>query len=111
MIESAPATAAAFDRLADAFDDVLTRGQMMGRPCLFLADGGRRRMLACLDAEVLGIRLGRETDAFSEAMALPGASVFSPGSGRKQFKDWVGLPAGESERWEPLLVRALDAER
>ncbi|UDY34684.1 hypothetical protein [Dermatobacter hominis] len=109
MIESEPATAAAFDRLAETFGDVLTRGQMMGRPCLFLADGGRRRMLACLDAEVLGVRLGRTTDAFADALALPGASVFSPGSGRKQFKDWVGLPAVASERWEPLVAQALES--
>jgi hypothetical protein len=107
VIESTPTTAAAFDDLADAFADVLTRGQMMGRPCLFLVADGRRRMLACLDAEVLGVRLGRTTDAFAEALAAPGAAVFSPGTGRKRFADWVGLPAEASDRWEPTVAVAV----
>ena len=108
MIESEPTTAAAFDALVDAFQQVASRGQMMGRPCLFVEVDGSRKMLACLDAEVLGVRLGRDTGAFAEALAVPGAGVFSPGTGRKQFKDWVGLPADASDRWETFVERALD---
>jgi hypothetical protein len=108
VIESAPSTAAAFERLVAEFDAVASRGQMMGRPCLFVAADGKRRMLACLDAEVLGVRLGRDTEAFASALAVPGAAVFSPGSGRKQFKDWVGLPSDASDRWESFVARALD---
>jgi len=111
MIESRPATTAAFDSLAASFDELLERGQMMGRPCLFLATGDRRRMLACLDAEVLGVRLGRTSDAFADAMAVPGATVFSPGAGRRGFADWVALPAAEHACWEHHVTAALALAR
>jgi hypothetical protein len=107
MIDSLPTTSAAFAELAASFDEVLDPGQMMGRPCLFLVTQGRRQMLACLDAEVLGVRLGRTTDAFAEAMAVPGATVFSPGAGRRAFADWVALPATEHAGWEHHVAAAL----
>ncbi|SEE94645.1 hypothetical protein [Ruania alba] len=96
-----------FDDLADHFAPELRRGVMMGRPMLALEG----RMLACLDSGMLGVRLGRESSAFAEAMELPGATLFAPGKGPKQFRDWAAIPAEHSSEWAYFVAAAIEARR
>jgi hypothetical protein len=101
MIES-PA-AAEFDDLASRLTvHGATRAQMMGRPMLSV--GGK--MFACLDGPVLGVKLGRETPEFAEALGLPGAAVFSPGNSKRNFLDWVALPVDAVDDWERFAMAA-----
>jgi hypothetical protein len=102
MIES-PAQSE-FDELASTLAaEGATRSQMMGRPMLSI--GGK--MFACLDGPVLGLKLGRSTAEFAEALDLPGASVFSPGEGKRNFLDWVALPLDTVEEWERYARAAM----
>jgi hypothetical protein len=86
------------------FDDLATslavagaiRAQMMGRPILKIAG----KMFACLDGPVLGVKLGRETPEFAEALDVPGAAIFSPGNSQRNFLDWVALPLDAVDDWE-----------
>ena len=80
----------------------VTPGQMFGMPCLkrdgkvvagFWKDGG------------LTVKLTDE-NARNEALALPGVDLFDPGMGRK-MREWVLVPADQSDRWNELVERAL----
>lgn len=98
----------------DAFDDLAgslvpqgaRRGTMMGRPMLSL--GGK--MFACLNAGMLGLKLGAGSESHTAALAVPGATLFSPGKDRV-FKDWVSLPADQADDWERFAVDAMEKLR
>ncbi|MBO3083284.1 hypothetical protein [Cellulomonas fengjieae] len=81
-------------------DDLVARGatraQMMGRPILKV---GSTMFAGHVGGDRLVVRLGRDTDAFAEALALPGATVWEPGDSGRQFKDWVALPAALEDEW------------
>ncbi len=103
MTDAPPPAAREFDALAEALaEQGAARSRMMGRPMLTL-DG---RMFACLDAGMLGLRLGEQNPAHAEALALPGAEIFSPGQGRR-FRDWVSLPVDRADDWERFAVAAM----
>ena len=92
-----------FDELATTLAmDGATRSQMMGRPMLSI--GGK--MFACLDGPVLAVKLGRSSEEFEEALDVPGASVFSPGQGTRNFLDWVALPLDAVDDWERYATAA-----
>lgn len=76
---------------------------MMGRPMLSI-DG---RMFACLDGDVLGIRLGAEAEEHREALELPGAALFSPGDKGRVFRDWVAIPTASAAHWEEFATAAM----
>lgn len=95
------AAEAAFAALAERFEGELTRGVMMGRRIL-KRDG---RMIACVDGDGLGIRLGAGSGAFTAAMALPGAALFGPGRSAG-FRDWVSLPVALADRWDEFVELA-----
>ncbi|MFT4122588.1 MAG: hypothetical protein QM635_02025 [Microbacteriaceae bacterium] len=98
------AASAAFDAVAAHFAGRLDVGMMMGRRTL--RDGGR--MIACLDADGLGIRLGRGTPVIEQALAVPGATLFAPGRSAP-FRDWASLPTAQRDRWAEFVERALSA--
>lgn len=95
------------ESFADLVDDLVPSGarrsQMMGRPMLAI-DG---RMFACLDGDVLGIRLGAGTDEHRQALEVPGAALFSPGDKGRTFRDWVAIPSASADRWEEFAVAAM----
>jgi hypothetical protein len=94
-----------FDELAASLAaDGATRSQMMGRPMLSV--GGK--MFACLDGPVLGVKLGRSSEEYAEALDLPGASVFSPGQSKRNFLDWVALPLDAIDDWERFARVAME---
>jgi hypothetical protein len=81
-------------------DDLVARGatraQMMGRPILKV---GSTMFAAHVGGDRLAVKLGRDTVAFAEALALPGAAVWSPGDSARLFRDWVALPASLEDEW------------
>jgi len=93
----------AFDALAARFEGALERGRMMGRPTLQLG----RRMVACLDGDVLGIRLDRAGPDLERALTLPGTGLFAPGSGTRRFRDWAGLPVELADAWDEYVAASV----
>ena len=81
-------------------DDLVARGatraQMMGRPIL---KAGSTMFAAHVGGDRLAVKLGRDTTAFADALALPGAAVWSPGDSGRLFHDWVALPASLEDDW------------
>ena len=92
-----------FDALFEALPPDVRRGRMMGRPSVTI--GGR--MVACLNGEVMGIRLMRTSTEFADALELPDAALFDPSGKGRPFKDWVELPVTQSAHWAPLVLAAL----
>jgi len=76
----------------------------MGRPSVTIAG----RMVACLNGEVLGIRLMRTSPEFTDALALDGAELFDPSGKGRPFRDWVAVPVAEAAHWAPLVIAALE---
>ena len=81
-------------------DDLVARGatraQMMGRPILKV---GSTMFAAHVGGDRLAVKLGRDTASFAEALALPGAAVWSPGDSGRLFHDWVALPSSLEDEW------------
>ena len=86
-----------YDALAD---DLVARGatraQMMGRPILKV---GSTMFAAHVGGDRLAVKLGRDSAEHAEALALPGATVWSPGDSGRLFYDWVALPASAEDEW------------
>lgn len=94
-----------FDAVTGALGDEVVRKQMMGCPILMRAGG---RMVACLDADVLAVKLGRDTVEYADALAIPGAEVWSPKESHREFSDWVGIPVASSDAWLDWTRTAID---
>jgi hypothetical protein len=103
---SSPDAQQRFEELVESLGPDVRRAQMMGRPTIMSG----RTMVACLSGEKLGVKLGRDTPRFAEALEVEGAEVFAPGPGHT-FKDWVAIPATSGETWLPFTVAALEAAR
>ena len=86
-----------YDALAD---DLVARGatraQMMGRPILKV---GSTMFAAHVGGDRLAVKLGRDSAEHAEALALSGATVWSPGDSGRLFYDWVALPASTEDEW------------
>jgi hypothetical protein len=101
MPQISDATRTLYDEVADRLaDQGVTRGSMFGMPCLKIG----KKVLAGLWGDAMNFKL--PPDALAEALALPGAEPFDPGMGRP-MKEWVVVPAAESERWADLAERSL----
>ena len=88
--------------------DLLARGAnvgaMFGKRAL-LANG---KAFACLKDDTLAFRLGADTPAHTEALALPGAGLFDPSGKKRPFKDWVAVPSAQSAHWRRLARLAYE---
>jgi hypothetical protein len=101
MPQISDATRTLYDEVADRLaDQGVTRGSMFGMPCLKIG----KKVLAGLWGDAMNFKL--PPDALAEALAVPGAEPFDPGMGRP-MKEWVVVPAAESERWADLAERSL----
>ena len=76
---------------------------MFGMPCL-KRDTGKVLAGSWKDGGIT-VKL---TDATQReaALALPGVALFDPGMGRV-MKEWVHVPAEQSERWVALVEQAI----
>jgi TfoX N-terminal domain len=98
---------------ADAFEQLaeelaprgVTTGAMFGKQAL-MAEG---KAIACLKDDMLAFRLGAGTGAHTEALDLPGTTLFDPSGKKRPFKDWVAVPAQHKQQWHRLAEQALDA--
>ncbi len=105
MMDASNQTALAeFAKVVEALGPEVTRKQMMGCP-IIMREG---KMVACLDAEVFAVKLGRTRDEHAEALALPGAATWSPKESHRQFSDWVGIPVSLTSAWLEWTRTAID---
>jgi len=81
-----------------------TAGAMFGKRAL-KANG---KAFACLKENDLAFRLGDGTPDHEATLDLPGARLFDPSGGGRPFKDWVAVPAEQSDEWPWLARLALD---
>ena len=95
------------------FDDIaadlaavgVTSGKMFGARALKLD----AKALGCLLRNgAMAFKLGADSPAHAEALALPGAELFDPSGQGHPFKDWVEVPAEQSDHWLRLAEAALD---
>lgn len=97
---------AQFDEIVD---DLAPRGVLPG--ALFgarsLTYGGKA--FATFRRDRLAIKLGAGTVAHAEALALEGAEPFDPSGKGRPMKDWVAVPASQSDAWPRLAEAGLDA--
>lgn len=96
-------------RFDEIVDDLASRGVLPG--ALF---GARSLTLdgtafACLKGDHLAVRLGEGSAPHGAALALDGASLFDPSGKGRPFRDWVAVPADESDEWRRLAEAGLDA--
>ncbi|MGA8987583.1 hypothetical protein [Aeromicrobium sp.] len=69
------------------------------------------RAFASFRRERMAVKLDADTAPHSEALALPGAEPFDPSGKGRPLKDWVMVPAGQSDSWRRLAAAGLDAMR
>ncbi len=65
------------------------------------------KAIGCLYGDAVAFKLGRESPAHAEALALPGAVPFDPSGMDRPFKDWVVVPLASSGKWPSLADAAL----
>ncbi|MDF2444001.1 MAG: hypothetical protein JWR01_2204 [Subtercola sp.] len=108
-----PTPEESFEALAaELLEQGAERSQMMGRP-MFAVNG---RMFACLSSDRLAVRLGAGTPELDDALALPGATLFSPGNAKsggahRVWRDWASLPVSAAEDWHDFANLALHHRR
>lgn len=95
---------AQFTKIAETLEGEVARRQMMGCPIL-MREG---KMVACLDADVFAVKLGRTREEHAEALGIPGAALWSPKESHRQFSDWVGIPLSQSDVWLEWTRAAID---
>ena len=81
----------------------LRPSSMFGMPCL-KRDNGKVVAGYWRDGG-MAVKLTDEAER-EAALALPGATLFDPGMGRP-MREWVHVPAGQSDRWLELAERAI----
>ncbi|GAA1684956.1 hypothetical protein GCM10009765_37880 [Fodinicola feengrottensis] len=97
----------------EVFDDIVddlagrgvSAGKMFGARAIML-DG---KAICCLKRAEFGVKLGAGSAAHEKALALPEAVLFDPAGKGRPFKDWVALPASQSEHWPTLAQAAVQA--
>jgi len=99
---------ARYDEIADdlaAQNDDVTLGQMMGMPAI--KRSGKMVGGFSNDEGAMVFKLPDEA-AREHALALRGAHLFDPSSGRRApMNEWVVVPAAHADRWSELAQQAL----
>lgn len=93
-----------FDRIVETLGPEVERKRMMGSAVL-MREG---RMVACLNGDLLAVKLGRDRSEHAEALAVPGAATWSPQPSRNGFTDWVGMPLAANGVWLDWVRTAID---
>lgn len=93
-----------FDRIVETLGPEVERKRMMGSAVL-MREG---KMVACLNGDLLAVKLGRDRPEHTEALAVPGAAIWSPQPSRTGFTDWVGMPVAASGVWLDWVRTAID---
>ena len=91
----------------DLVDDLVPEGVTAGRLFSSRALKLDTKVIACLYRGSMVFRLGVETPAHAEALALAGAELFDPSGRNHPFKDWVVVPVEHADRWPPFAHAAL----
>ncbi len=88
-----------FDQLAYALPDCKP-GKMFGKECIKAANG---KALAIFFEDHMVFKL--KDEAYDDAMALDGASIFAPAKDRP-MKGWVQLPFDYVDQWDHFAEAA-----
>ncbi|HEY8721490.1 hypothetical protein [Pengzhenrongella sp.] len=67
----------------------------------------RKKAFACLQGEVIALKLGAGSAAHTTALALPGAALWDPSGMDRPFKDWVAVPVTDAASLSDLAAAAL----
>jgi hypothetical protein len=99
-------SARTYDEIAEALASRpgVQRAKMFGMPGVKL---GKTAFCGLFHDTDMVFKLGQGSPSYSQAMALPGASVWDPSERDRPFKDWVRLPPKHAARWEALAEAAL----
>lgn len=89
-------------------DERVTISAMFGKPALKDHNG---KAFACLLRGEVAFRLGRDSAAHADALALPGAHLFDPSGKDRPMKDWVSVPPAHSGRWPEFAELSVAVER
>jgi hypothetical protein len=81
----------------------VTRSTTFGKRGV-MADG---QVIACFLGDAMAFRLGEESRELAGALSLDGATNWDPRGKGQPFKDWVRVPAEESDHWGRLVEAAL----
>lgn len=81
---------------------------MFGKPALKDRQG---KAFACLLDGAVAFRLGRDSTAHADALALDGAHLFDPSGKDRPMRDWVSVPPAHAGRWSELAESALAVPR
>jgi len=81
----------------------LRESKMFGMPCLKRENG--KVVAGAWKDGGLTVKLTDEK-ARERVLALPGAELFDPGMGRR-MREWVLVPAAQSDEWLRLVEQAL----
>jgi hypothetical protein len=100
MPKAGPATAKAFDRLAEDFvARGATKGSMFGMPVLKV----NGKVFCGTFGDAMTFKLGPED--LAEAISIAGVEPFEPMKGRA-MKEWVLVPFTHKAKWAGLADRA-----
>ncbi|OMH23606.1 hypothetical protein BKD30_11930 [Tersicoccus phoenicis] len=81
----------------------VTTGEAFGGSGLFVAG----HPFACLNGDTMAFRLGRNTAAARDALALEGSGDFSPAGDGVVETGWVAVPVEQVSEWNRLAEAAL----
>jgi hypothetical protein len=100
-----------FDVLAEELaPEGVSVGSMFGhRSLMYSGAGVSGKAIACLEVDTMVFRLGADSPAHAEAMAMHGAHLFDPSKTGREMKDWVVVPTSTSDRWPDWAHAAVAA--
>jgi len=78
-------------------------GKMFGARAITL----QKKAFACLQGDVIALKLGAGSEAHAAALALDGASLWDPSGHNRPFKDWVAVPETDAASLSDLAAVAL----
>jgi hypothetical protein len=89
-----------FETLVEQFSGDVAEAKWFGKPCLNV--GGK----------AFAVKFGRDMafkltgDDHSQALGVEGAKLFDPRGKGKAFKEWVQIPASQSDTWHEYAEKA-----
>jgi hypothetical protein len=101
---------ARYDDICDAlvaWHPNVRRSKVFGMPCL--KRSGRVVAGFTRPENAMVFKL-TDPDAHARALAIPGAHLFDPSGRGEHFRQWVVVPAEQSDEWEALSYEAVNQD-
>ncbi len=94
-----------YDEIVDALTawyPEVRASKVFGMPCLKRSG----RVIAGFTRGAMVFKL-TDPDTHTRALAVPGAHLFDPSGRGEHFRQWVVVPAAQSDEWEALAYEAM----